>query len=264
MRAGGVTLMLDERALIDPAAKLSDGVSVGPFSIIEADVEIGSGTRIGPNVVIRSGTRIGRNNRFFQFSSIGEDPQDKKYAGEKTFLEIGDGNTFREFCTLNRGTTQDEGVTRIGNNNWLMAYCHVAHDCMLGDEIILANNATLAGHVHVSDYAILGGFVGVHQFCRIGTHAFVGNSLGITRDIPPYVMVAGPPAAPRGLNTEGLKRRGFSREQLANIRTAYRTVYRSELRLEEAIAILSEGLEKKPELLPFVEFLKNTKRSIIR
>lgn len=256
--------MLDERALIDPAAKLSEGVSVGPFSIIEADVEIGANTRIGPNVVIRSGTRIGRDNHFFQFSSIGEDPQDKKYAGEKTFLEIGDGNTFREFCTLNRGTAQDDGVTRIGNSNWLMAYCHVAHDCILGDEIILANAATLAGHVHVGSYAILGGFSGVHQFCQIGEHAFVGNNCGVTRDIPPYVMIAGPPAVPRGINAEGLKRRGFSKEQIRNIRSAYRVVYRSDLRLEDAISSLQDGLDEKPELVPFVEFLRNTKRSILR
>lgn len=256
--------MLDARALIDPAAQLSEDVSVGPFSIIEGDVEIGSGTDIGSNVVIRSGTRIGRNNRFFSFSSIGEDPQDKKYAGEKTRLEIGDGNTFREFCTLNRGTAQDEGVTRIGNNNWVMAYCHVAHDCQVGDEVILANAATLAGHVHVGDFAILGGMVGVHQFCKIGAHAFIGNSLGITRDIPPYVMVAGPPAAPRGINMEGLKRRGFSKDQIRAIRSAYRTVYRSDLRLEDAIAALQEGLENRPELVPFVEFLQDTTRSILR
>ncbi len=256
--------MLDERAIIDPAARLGDGVTVGAFSIIEADVEIGAGTRIGPHVVIRSGTRIGRNNRFFQFSSIGEDPQDKKYAGEATRLEIGDDNTFREFCTLNRGTVQDEGVTRIGNRNWLMAYTHVAHDCVLGDEVILANAATLAGHVHVGDYAILGGFAGIHQFCQIGAHAFIGNNCGITRDVPPYVMIGGPPAAPRGINSEGLKRRGFTGEQVRNIRDAYRIVYRSDLRLEEAIARLSENLDARPELQPFVEFLHNTKRSLLR
>lgn len=214
--------------------------------------------------MIRSGTRIGRDNRFFQFSSIGEDPQDKKYAGEKTYLKIGDGNTFREFCTLNRGTAQDDGVTQIGDNNWVMAYCHVAHDCKVGNEVILANAATLAGHVHVGDYAILGGMAGIHQFCKVGAHAFVGNSLGITRDIPPYVMVAGPPAAPRGINIEGLKRRGFSKEQIQNIRAAYRTVYRSDLRLEDAIAALNEDLNEKSELVPFVEFLQNTRRSILR
>lgn len=256
--------MLDARALVDPSAKLGNDVSVGPFAIIEGDVEIGDGTSIGPNVIIRNGTRIGRHNRFFQFSSIGEDPQDKKYAGEATRLEIGDNNIFREFCTLNRGTEQDGGVTRIGSNNLLMAYCHVAHDCIVGDEVILANAATLAGHVRIGDFAILGGFVGVHQFCRIGEHAFVGNSLGITRDIPPYVMVAGPPAAPRGINVEGLKRRKFSREKIKNIRDAYRTVFRSGLRLEEAIATLMPQLEEKPELVTFVEFLQNTERSILR
>lgn len=221
--------MLDDRAIIDPSARLGKDVSVGPFSIIDDDVEIGDGTQIGAHVVIRAGTRIGRNNRFFQFSSIGEDPQDKKYAGESTRLEIGDHNTFREYCTLNRGTAQDQGVTRIGNKNWLMAYTHVAHDCVLGDEVILANAATLAGHVQVGDYAILGGFAGVHQFCKIGSHAFVGNNCGITRDVPPYVMIGGPPAAPRGVNSEGLKRRGFSTQQLRSIRDAYRIVYRSDL-----------------------------------
>jgi len=256
--------MIDPRAIVDPGARLGDKISIGAFSIIEADVEIGDGTWIGPHVIVRSGTRIGRNNRFFQFGSIGEDPQDKKYAGEPTRLEIGDGNTFRESCTLNRGTAQDQGVTRIGNDNWLMAYTHVAHDCRIGNETVLANNATLAGHVHVGDYAILGGFAGVHQFCRIGTHSFIGNNCGITRDVPPYVLVGGPPSAPRGINSEGLRRRGFTPEQLRNIRNAYRVVYRSELRLEEALARLSEVLDAQPELVPFVEFLKNSKRSIIR
>lgn len=256
--------MLDSRALIDPAARLGSNVSVGPFSVIEADVELGDNTRIGPHVVIRSGTRMGRNNRVFQFASIGEDPQDKKYAGESTTLEIGDDNTFREFCTLNRGTAQDAGVTRIGNRNWLMAYTHVAHDCVLGNEIIMANAATLAGHVEIGDYAILGGFAGVHQFCQIGAHAFIGNNCGITRDVPPYIMIGGPPSAPRGINSEGLKRRGFSTGQLRNIRAAYKTVYRSDLRLAEAIAALESDLAEQPELEPFVTFLKNTRRSLLR
>lgn len=256
--------MLDSRALIDPAARLGSNVSVGPFSIIEADVELGDGTRIGPHVVIRSGTRMGRNNRVFQFASIGEDPQDKKYAGEPTRLEIGDDNTFREYCTVNRGTAQDAGVTRIGNRNWLMAYTHVAHDCTIGDEVILANAATLAGHVDVGDFAILGGFAGVHQFCQIGAHAFIGNNCGITRDVPPFVLIGGPPSAPRGINSEGLKRRGFSASQLRNIRSAYKTVYRSDLRLEEAIKVLEQDLDEQPELLSFVTFLKNTRRSLLR
>lgn len=256
--------MLDERAIIDPSARLGDNVSVGPFSVIEGDVEIGDNTRIGPHVVIRSGTRLGHNNRIFQFASIGEDPQDKKYAGEPTRLEIGNDNTFREFCTLNRGTAQDQGVTRIGNRNWLMAYTHVAHDCVIGDEVIMANAATLAGHVEVGDFAILGGFSGVHQFCQIGIHSFVGNNCGITRDVPPYVLIGGPPSAPRGVNTEGLKRRGFDSRQLRNVRQAYKIVYRSDLRLEEAIARLTEKLDEQPELVPFVAFLKNSRRSILR
>lgn len=256
--------MIDARAIVDPGARLGEKVSVGAFSIIEADVEIGDRTWIGPHVIIRGGTRIGKDNRVFQFASVGEDPQDKKYAGEPTRLEIGDGNTFRECCTLNRGTIQDDGVTRIGNNNWFMAYTHVAHDCMVGNETVLANNATLAGHVHVGDFAILGGFAGVHQFCRIGTYSFIGNNCGITRDVPPYVLVGGPPAAPRGMNTEGLKRHGFTPEQLRNLRNAYKVVYRSGLRLAEAIAKLRETLGAQPELVPFVEFLENSKRSIIR
>lgn len=256
--------MLDARAIIDPAARLGSNVSVGPFSIIESDVELGDGTQVGPHVVIRSGTRMGRNNRVFQFASIGEDPQDKKYAGEPTRLEIGDGNTFREFCTLNRGTAQDAGVTRLGNGNWLMAYTHVAHDCVIGNEVILANAATLAGHVTVGDFTILGGFAGVHQFCQIGEHAFIGNNCGITRDVPPYVLIGGPPAVPRGVNSEGLKRRGFDRNQIRNIKAAYKTVYRSELRLEEAIAELEPALADRPELETFVAFLKNTRRSLLR
>ncbi len=256
--------MIDARAIVDSGARLGNDVSVGPFSIIEADVEIGDGTAIGPHVVVRGGTRIGKNNRFYQFGSIGDDPQDKKYAGEPTRLEIGDGNTFRECCTLNRGTAQDKGVTRIGNHNWLMAYTHVAHDCIVGNQTVLANNATLAGHVHVGDYAILGGFAGVHQYCQIGTHSFIGNNCGITRDVPPYVLVAGPPSAPRGVNSEGLKRHGFTRAQIRNIRNAYRVVYRSDLRLEEAVAALREQLAEQPELIPFVEFLENSRRSILR
>ncbi len=256
--------MLDARAIIDPAARLGSNVSVGPFSIIESDVELGDGTRVGPHVVIRSGTRMGRNNRVFQFASIGEDPQDKKYAGEPTRLEIGDDNTFREFCTLNRGTAQDAGVTRLGNSNWLMAYTHVAHDCTIGNEVIMANAATLAGHVEVGDYAILGGFAGVHQFCQVGEYAFIGNNCGITRDVPPYVLIGGPPSAPRGVNAEGLKRRGFEANQIRNIRAAYKTVYRSDLRLEQAIAEIEQTLGDQPELEIFVAFLKNTRRSLLR
>ncbi|HLW74054.1 MAG TPA: acyl-ACP--UDP-N-acetylglucosamine O-acyltransferase [Gammaproteobacteria bacterium] len=255
---------IDPRAVVDSRAKLAPGVSVGAYSIIGADVEIGAGTVIDPHVVIQGPTRIGRDNRIHPFASLGGAPQDKKYAGEPTTLEIGDRNSIFEFVTLNRGTAQDKGTTRIGSDNWLMAYVHVAHDCVLGDNIIMANNATLAGHVDIEDWAILGGFSKIHQFVRIGAHSFMGMNVDITRDVPPYVMVSGTPVEPHGINSEGLKRRGFSAERLRNIKNAYRVLYRSDLRLEEALQQLQQLGETQPEVAIMARFLEKSERSITR
>lgn len=256
--------MIDSRAAVDPSARLAEDVTVGPFTVIGPQVEIGAGTWIGPHAVIQGPTRIGRDNRIFQFASIGGIPQDKKYGGEPTWLEIGDRNTFFEFVTINRGTAQDKGRTVIGNDDWIMAYVHIAHDCLLGDNVILANNTTLAGHVTIEDWAILAGFTKVHQFCRIGAHSFTGMNVDITRDIPPYVMVSGTPVEPRGINSEGLQRRAFTAEQIRNIKNAYRILYRSELRLEEALEKLREPAATQPEVARLVEFLETSERSIIR
>lgn len=251
-------------AIVSVDAQLAPDVRVGPYAVIGPGVVIGSGSQIGPHSVIRGPTLIGRDNRIFQFASVGDDPQDKKYAGEDTRLEIGDRNTIREFCTINRGTVQDQGVTRIGNDNWLMAYIHIAHDCQLGDQIILANNASLAGHVHMDDHVICSGFAAIHQFCRIGAHSFIGAYAGITRDVPPYLMVTGQPPAPRGINSEGLKRRGFSGEQIRNLKEAYRIMYRSGLRLAEAREQLAELVGDRPELRITLEFLDRSERGVIR
>lgn len=251
-------------ALIHPAARLGAKVSVGAYSIIGEHVEIGAGTHIGPHAVITGHTRIGENNRIFQFVSLGEEPQDKKYAGEPTRLEIGDNNVIREFCTFNTGTVQDAGVTRIGNDNWVMAYVHVAHDCVIGDHCIFANNASLAGHVSVQDYAILGGFTGVHQFCRVGAHVITGIASVIRQDIPPYFTVAGSPAAPHGINSEGLKRRGYSAEALSAIKRAYKTLYKSGLGLSEAQSAIATEAEAHHELKLLADFLAVSGRGIIR
>lgn len=256
--------MIDPRAVIDPKAELADDVSVGPYAVIGPDVQIGSGTRIGPHTVINGPTRIGRNNNIYQFASLGDAPQDKKYAGEPTRLEIGDTNTIREFVTINRGTVQDAGVTRIGDDNWIMAYVHVAHDCQIGNHTILANNASLAGHVRVEDYVILGGFTLVHQFCALGIHSFTAFSTGISKDVPPYVMVSGHSAQPHGLNSEGLKRRGFSPETLAQLKQAYKTLYRSKLTLQEAIEELRVQAADSPEVGVMVAFLEKQTRGIVR
>lgn len=256
--------MIDPRAVIDPKAKLAEDVSVGPYAVIGPDVEIGAGTVIGPHAVINGPTRIGRNNRIFQFASLGDAPQDKKYAGEPTRLEIGDGNTIREFVTINRGTVQDQGVTRIGDDNWIMAYVHIAHDCVIGNHTIFANNASLAGHVRIEDYVILGGFTLVHQFCALGVHSFTAFSTGIAKDVPPYVMVSGHSAQPHGLNTEGLKRRGFSPETIAKLKQAYKTLYRSKLTLQEAIEALRAQAADCAEVGVMVEFLEKQKRGIVR
>ena len=256
--------MIDPRAVIHPKAELASDVDIGPFTVIGADVVIGEGSYIGPHVVINGPTRIGKQNKIFQFSSIGEIPQDKKYSGEPTLLEIGDRNIIREFCTFNRGTVQGGGATRIGSDNWIMAYVHIAHDCQIGNHTIFANNASLAGHVIIEDYVILGGFSQVHQFCSLGIHSFTAFGSGIAKDIPPYVMVGGHPAAPHGLNTEGLRRHGFSEETLTRLRRAYKTIYRAGLTLKDAIAQLKEQTHECPELGVLVEFLERSTRGIIR
>jgi UDP-N-acetylglucosamine acyltransferase len=251
-------------ALVHPDARLGADVRVGAYSIIGEHVEIGDGTEVGPHAVITGHTRIGRGNRIFQFVSLGEQPQDKKYAGEPTRLEIGNNNVIREFCTFNVGTAQDAGVTRIGDDNWIMAYVHVAHDCAIGNHTVFANNATLAGHVSVQDHAILGGFTGVHQFCRVGAHVITGIASVIRQDIPPFVTVAGNPAAPHGINAEGLKRRGYDAEALSAIKRAYKTLYKSGLGLKDALAAIAEEAAAHPELQPMAEFLAVPGRGIIR
>lgn len=251
-------------AIIDPGARLGDGVSVGAYSIIGADVEVGDNTWIGPHVVINGPTRIGRDNRIYQFASLGEAPQDKKYKGEPTRLEIGDRNVIREAATINRGTVGGGGVTRVGSDNWLMAYIHIAHDCQVGSNTIFSNNASLAGHVVIGDWVILSGFTLVHQFCSIGDHAFTGMGSAIAKDVPPYLMISGNPAQPHGVNSEGLKRRGFSPESIRQLRNAYRVLYRSGLSLDEAKGELERLAEDQAELRIFVEFLGNSRRSVIR
>lgn len=255
-------------AIVDPKAALDGSVEIGAYSIIGPHVTIGAGTKIGPHVVVDGHTTIGRDNVFFQFSSIGGAPQDKKYKGEPTRLEIGDRNTIREFCTFNLGTVQDVGVTRLGNDNWIMAYVHLAHDCQIGNHAIFANNAQLAGHVHVGDWAILGGFSNVHQFCKIGPHAMVGMSTSLTQDVPPFVILSGNPAAAHGVNTEGLKRRGFTREQIGDIRNAYKLIYKSSLTLNEAKTALAKEEAEAPESAVYLrmirEFLDGATRGIVR
>ncbi|NML25358.1 acyl-ACP--UDP-N-acetylglucosamine O-acyltransferase [Zoogloea dura] len=251
-------------AIVHPAARLAEGVQVGPYSIIGEHVEIGEGTTVGPHVVIEGHTRIGRNNRIFQFCSLGSEPQDKKYANEPTRLEIGDGNTIREFCSFSTGTIQDGGLTKVGNGNWIMAYVHVAHDCSVGDNTIFANNATLAGHVTVGDWAILGGFTGVHQFVRVGAHSFCGVGTVLLQDLPPFVTVSGNPASPHGINSEGLKRRGYSAEGIAAIKRAYKTLYRSGLTLDEARRQIAEAAASAPELQQFSDFIADSGRGLVR
>lgn len=251
-------------AIIDPKAELADGVEIGAYSIIGPDVKIDSGTRVGAHVVITGHAAIGKNNQIFQFSSLGEAPQDKKYQNESTKLEIGDNNTIREFCTFNRGTVQDQGVTKIGNNNWIMAYVHIAHDCHVRNNTILANNSSLAGHVDLYDYAILGGFTLIHQFCKVGEHVITAVGSVVFKDIPPYVMAAGYDAKPHGINAEGLKRRGFSAESITNIKRAYKTLYRQSLTLEEAKLALSKQALSAPELQILLDFLSLSTRGIVR
>ena len=251
-------------AIIEPGAELGAGVSVGPYTVIGARVKIGARTRIAAHCVIEGDTTLGEDCAVFQFASLGAVPQDKKYAGEATRLEIGARNTIREFCTFNIGTAQDRGVTTIGDDNWIMAYVHIAHDCQVGNKTTFANNSQLAGHVHVDDWAILGGFTGVHQFCRVGAHCMTAVGTVVLQDVPPYVMAAGNTASPYGINAEGLKRRGFSADALMALKRAYRTLYKSGLMLEEARTKLGEDVKAHPEIQPILDFLSVSKRGIIR
>lgn len=256
--------MIHPTAVIADSAVIAEDVEIGPYSVIGERVEIGAGTRVDSHVVINGPTVIGRNNRFYQFCSIGDDPQDKKYAGEETRLVIGDGNTVREYCSINRGTAQDNGITTLGDDNWILAYVHIAHDCRVGNHTIFSNNATLAGHVHVGDWAIFAGFSGAHQFCHVGAHSFLGMYAGASRDVPAYTLVAGQPATPRGINVEGLKRRDFTSRQIANIRNAYRIVYRKGLKLAQAIAEIEALVEEQPELELFLRSLHTSDRGLLR
>ncbi|MBI3068703.1 MAG: acyl-ACP--UDP-N-acetylglucosamine O-acyltransferase [Betaproteobacteria bacterium] len=251
-------------AIVDPRARIAADVEIGPYAIIGEHVEIGSGCRVGPHAVITGRTRIGKNNRIYQFVSLGEVPQDKKYGGQPTRLEIGDGNTIREFCTFNCGTEQDAGVTRVGDDNWIMAYVHLAHDCQVGNHTVFANNAQLAGHVHVGDYAVLGGFTVVHQFCHIGAHSITAMGTIVLQDIPPYVMASGNFARPYGVNQEGLKRRGFDSAAIARIKRAYKTLYKTGLTLERAKAELTKQTAECPAIRPLLEFIDRSGRGIIR
>ncbi|MEO7345107.1 MAG: acyl-ACP--UDP-N-acetylglucosamine O-acyltransferase, partial [Methylotenera sp.] len=242
-------------AIIDAKAELDSSVEIGPFSIIGANVKIDAGTRVAGHVIINGPTIIGKNNQIFQYSSLGEAPQDKKYKNEPTLLEIGDNNTIREFCTFNRGTIQDKNTTKIGNDNWIMAYVHIAHDCSIGNHTILANNSSLAGHVDIDDYAILGGFTLIHQFCKIGSHVITAVGSVVFKDIPPYVTAAGYDAKPHGINAEGLKRRGFSAESILQIKRAYKALYRNNLSLEEAKLELAAMQDSTPEIKLLADFL---------
>jgi UDP-N-acetylglucosamine acyltransferase len=256
--------MIDPRAVISPQAQIAPDVQIGAFTIIGADVVIGAGTWIGPHAVINGPTRIGANNKIFQFASLGDAPQDKKYNGEPTRLEIGDRNVFRESVTVNRGTTHDKGVTHIGDDNLLMAYSHVAHDCHLGNQIVMANCATLGGHVEIGDWVTMGGLSAVHQHTKVGAHCFIAHNAAVTRDVPPYVMAVGRPAVPHSVNSVGLQRRGFTPAQILNIRRAYRLLYRSGLKLKAAIEQLETTAQMQPEIAPFVAFIKRSSRSIVR
>jgi UDP-N-acetylglucosamine acyltransferase len=256
--------LIDQRAVVDRAAELASDVSVGPFSVIGPGVVVDAGTWIGPHVVINGPTRIGRGNRIHQFASIGDAPQDKKYAGEPTRLEIGDGNVIREYVTINRGTLQRGCATRVGNENWIMAHAHIAHDCRVGDRTVFANGASLAGHVSVEDCAILGGYTLVHQFCSIGTHAFCAFGSVINKDVPPFVTVTGNPARSSGLNVEGLRRHGFTEATRRALREAYRTLYRSNLPLEVALQRLHEQSRQDEAVALLAGFVERAQRGIVR
>lgn len=259
--------MIHATAQIDPGAKLGANVSVGPYAVIGAEVEIGDGTTIGPHAVIEGPTRIGRDNRIWQFTSVGAEPQDKKFRGERSELVIGDRNTIREFVTINRGTGGGTGVTRVGDDNWLLAYTHIAHDCQVGSHCVFSNNATLAGHVEIGDHVILSGFAGVHQFCRVGEHAFIGMGVLLSGDVPPFLMIATDAdvqGRPRGINSEGLKRRGFSPERIAAIKRAYKTLYVAKLPFDEARAQLAIAAKQAPDVARMLEFIACGQRTLMR
>ncbi len=257
-------MSIDSSSRIDPTAVIAEGVHIGPWCIIGPNVHIGPGCIIDSHVVIRSHTRIGANNRFFQFSSIGEDPSDKKFEGEEVWLEIGDRNIFREGVTLHRGTAVGGGITRIGSDNLLMPYVHIAHDCLVGNNTVFANNAGLSGHVEVADWAILGGYAGVNQFVKIGSHAMIGGVTHVSQDVPAYMLVSGQPAAVRSVNTVGLERRGFSAEAIATLRTAFKVVYRRGNSLAEALAELESMREDCEELTPLIDSIVSSTKGIQR
>jgi UDP-N-acetylglucosamine acyltransferase len=255
-------------AIVDPAAELAGTVDVGPYAVIGAGVQVGDGTTIGPHVVLEGPMRLGRDNRVHAHAVLGGAPQDMKYRGEPTRLEIGDRNTIREFCTFNRGTVQDGGVTRLGDDNWVMAYVHMAHDVQVGNRCILANNATLAGHVHVGDWVIVGGLTGIHQFCHVGSHAMTGFQSHVSQDVPPYMMVSGNPLGVHGFNVEGLRRRGFSRERIGLVKQMHRLLYRDGLTLEAARQAI-DGLKGSVEdgdadISLLLDFLAASTRGIVR
>lgn len=256
--------MIDQRAIIDSSAHISSNVTIGPYAIIGPNVHIGEGTHIDSHTLIIKNTRIGKNNKIHSFAALGGDPQHIGYKGEETYLEIGDNNIIREFCTFNRGTVQGNGVTRVGDRNFCMAYTHIAHDCEVGDEIIFSNNASLAGHVKIGNFVVFGAFCGVHQFVTIGDYSFLGRATKVGQDIPPYVLVTGIPGAPRGLNLVGLKRRGFSDETIRTLRRAYSLVYRQGLPLREALNQLDAMLAECPQLEPFIGALRHTQRGVAR
>ena len=256
--------MIHPTAIVDPGAEMAEGVEIGPYAVIGRHVTVGPATRIGPHAVVTGHTRIGANNRIFQFVSLGEVPQDKKYGGEPTRLEIGDNNTIREYCTFNCGTIQDAGVTRVGSDNWIMAYVHIAHDCQIGSHTVFANCVQLAGHVRVDDYAILGGFTGVHQYCRIGAHSITGVGTVVLQDVPPFVTASDDSARPYGINAEGLKRRDFSATTITRLKRAYKTLYKSGLSLAEARRELARQVAECPEVQIILDFLADSRRGIIR
>jgi len=256
--------MIHKTAIIHSNAKIAENVIIGAYSIVEEDVSIGQGTELKAHVTIGKHTDIGENNRIFQFSSIGEEPQDKKYAQEPTRTLIGDNNTIREYVTINRGTVDDQGLTKIGNDNWIMAYVHIAHDCQIGNHVTIANASTLAGHVHIDDYVILGGFTKLHQFCRIGAHAFTAMDTGFQKDLPPFVMAQGNPAVARTINAVGLKRRGFSQDSIKAIKKAYNLLYKSDLRLEQAVKEMESIAVDQPAVQLMVDFINDSSRSIVR